>query len=93
MVKHSERICRQKPTNCLSVFDHFVGLAHKGLRFVTTDSQGRKIYFKYMDMFTKVIPFGNIWENTYLNSILSTSLHNKVGSTSPKYLVLFEDVI
>ena len=25
MVKHTETIRRQKPTNCLSVFDHFVG--------------------------------------------------------------------
>ena len=27
-------IRRQKPTNCLSVFDHFVGLALKGLTLV-----------------------------------------------------------
>ena len=31
MVKHIQIICRQKPTNCLSVFEHFVGLALKGL--------------------------------------------------------------
>ena len=31
MVKHTETIRRQKPTNCLSVFDHFVGLALKVL--------------------------------------------------------------
>ena len=33
MVKHTQKISRQKqgPTNCLSVFDHFVGLALKGL--------------------------------------------------------------
>ena len=31
MVKHTETIRRQKPTNCLSVFEHFVGLALKGL--------------------------------------------------------------
>ena len=27
MVKHTQTIRRQKPTNCLSVFGHFVGLA------------------------------------------------------------------
>ena len=27
MVKHTQTIRRQKPTKCLSVFDHFVGLA------------------------------------------------------------------
>ena len=32
MVKHTQVICRLMPTNCLSVFDHFVGLALKGLK-------------------------------------------------------------
>ena len=32
MVKHTQTIRRQKPTNCLSVLDHFVKLALKGLR-------------------------------------------------------------
>ena len=32
MVKHTQTICRQQPTNCLSVFDHFVNLALKGLK-------------------------------------------------------------
>ena len=32
MVKHTQTIRRKKPTNCLSVFDHFVGLVLKGLR-------------------------------------------------------------
>ena len=31
MVKHTQTIHRQQPTNCLSVFDHFVGVALKGL--------------------------------------------------------------
>ena len=31
MVKHTQTIRRLLPTNCLSVFDYFVGLAHKGL--------------------------------------------------------------
>ena len=30
-VKHPQTIRRQQPTNCLSVFEHFVGLALKGL--------------------------------------------------------------
>ena len=32
MAKHSQTIRQQQTTNCLSVFDHFVGLALKGLR-------------------------------------------------------------
>ena len=31
MVKHTQTIRRQKPTNSLSVFDHFVRLALKAL--------------------------------------------------------------
>ena len=29
---HSNNSSKKSPTNCLSVFDHFVGLALKGLR-------------------------------------------------------------
>ena len=36
MVKHNETIRRLLPTNCLSVLDHFVGLALKGLKINTT---------------------------------------------------------
>ena len=32
MVKHTQTINRQQPMICLSVFDHFVGLAFKGLK-------------------------------------------------------------
>ena len=32
IVKHTQAIRRQPPTNCLSVFEHFVELALKGLR-------------------------------------------------------------
>ena len=34
MVKYTQRIHRLLPRNCLSVFDHFVELALKGLRFL-----------------------------------------------------------
>ena len=33
MVKHTQTFRRQQSTNCLSVFDHFMGLGLKGLRF------------------------------------------------------------
>ena len=32
MVKHTQTICRLLRTNCLSVFDHFVGMTVKGLK-------------------------------------------------------------
>ena len=31
MVKHTQKIRRQQPTNCLTVSDHFVKVALKGL--------------------------------------------------------------
>ena len=40
MVKHTQTIRRQQPKNCLSVFDHFVGLVLKGLRLVTAQGKG-----------------------------------------------------
>ena len=38
MVKHNQTIRRQKPMNCLSVFDHFVGLPLKGLMEIGTQN-------------------------------------------------------
>ena len=32
MVKHTQAIRRLSPTNCLSVFDHFMGLVLKALK-------------------------------------------------------------
>ena len=32
MAKHTQTICQQFATICLSVFDHFVGLVLKGLK-------------------------------------------------------------
>ena len=39
MVKSTQTFRRQKPENCLSVFEHFVGLARKGLKIcdITAD--------------------------------------------------------
>ena len=36
MVKHLQTIRQQNPTNCLSVYEHFVGLALKGLISAST---------------------------------------------------------
>ena len=35
MVKHTQTIHWQQPTNCLSMFNCFVGLALKGLRYLS----------------------------------------------------------
>ena len=46
MVKHTQTIRRFSPTNYLSVFDHFVGLAFKGLilHFTNIEEAGNAIY-------------------------------------------------
>ena len=42
MVKHTQTILWLLPTNCLSVFDHFVGLAIKWLNFEWTKKKNEK---------------------------------------------------
>ena len=46
MVKHTQTICRQKMTNSLRVFDHFVGLALKGLSCIRKHSSNL-IYYRF----------------------------------------------
>ena len=45
MVKHTHTIRRFLPTNCLSVFDHFVGLALKALTACTVKGYSRFFTF------------------------------------------------
>ena len=42
MVKHTQTICWLLPTDCLSVFDHFVGLAFKRLNVIIFVYNGLK---------------------------------------------------
>ena len=37
MVKQTQTIRPLLPTNCLNVFDHFLGLALKGLKFTSIE--------------------------------------------------------
>ena len=48
MVKHTQKIRWQQPTNCLSVFDHFEGLALKKLNtHLVTHINGSHFGFLY----------------------------------------------
>ena len=49
MVKHTKTTRRLLPTHCLSVFDHFVGLALKGIKSLQNQQKNRK----YCSQFTK----------------------------------------
>ena len=37
--KHTQTTCHLRPANCLSVFDHFVGLALKGLKITLVNKE------------------------------------------------------
>ena len=48
MVKHTQTIRRWKPTNCLSMPDHFTGLALKRFSSVQIYSSGGKLDNNYL---------------------------------------------
>ena len=50
MVKHTQTIRRQKPTNCLSLFDHYVGLTLKGL-IKGVDKTGKVLLWIFTDYY------------------------------------------
>ena len=76
MVKHAQTVRRLLPTNCLSVFEHFMGLALKGLTtyfLLDKCSFNPKFFFKSK----------NSLINIKLTAIL-TSLSCKSACTTPK---------
>ena len=46
MVKDTQTICRQQPTNCVSVFGNFVELGLKGLTVILLLLHSRLIYLQ-----------------------------------------------
>ena len=56
MVIHSQTILRQQSTNCLSVFDHFVGLTLKVL-FKLKQSKKISAYFNTFSCFIVFLIF------------------------------------
>ena len=85
MGQHTQTTSRQQPTNCLSVLDHFVGLALQGLKLSSAVSSalGRNYdpvqvtpnfkdffnYYKYI--FSLVYPFRLILQKLTLCYFLS----------------------
>ena len=74
MVKHTQTIRRQQPTNCLSVSDYFVGLPLKGLMhfasvlpFISVLSS----ILKYLLHLEHWHEGAELWVSTF-----NTSLHN-----------------
>ena len=51
MVKHTQPIRQQQPTNYLKVFDHFVGLALKELTFLHKKLMYRMLYIVILTIY------------------------------------------
>ena len=60
---NTQTIRRQQLTNCLSVFDHFVGLVLRGLGYISLNPQQNfKIFEKFIKIRNK---FLKTWTNTF----------------------------
>ena len=62
MVKHTQTIGRQKPTNGLSEFDHFVELALKRLREWVMSIAKRVFYENYWRIPLQKFIFSKVWD-------------------------------
>ena len=90
LVKHTQTIHRLLPTNCLNVFDHFVGLVIKGLirlpllkmtfsyRLLEEDKY-HKIYLQIYDTILTV----NKYEHDNLKKISQKSIIPSFKKTHP----------
>ena len=50
MAKHTQTFCQLLPTNCLSVFNHFMGLALEGL--IAAEAHSEIIQISKIDLFS-----------------------------------------
>ena len=60
MVKHTQTIRGLLMTNCLSVFDHFVGLALKGLKLLNANTENTTIS---LTIFNIIYTFASVISN------------------------------
>ena len=78
MVKHTETICQLLPTNFLSVFDHYEGLALKGLCLILKLVEGiENNYVGRVDSILQYDPVGR--KNINVNGSLQDSLLHKAA--------------
>ena len=63
MVKYSQKTRRQKPMNCLSMFDHFVGLALNFTTFLKNSLMDTT--FAFLN--------GNVLRNNFAIDLISVS--------------------
>ena len=86
MVKHTQTIRQLLPTNCLSMFDHFAGLALKGL-----NNFHRNIQFTYETEYNFKLAFSDVMrckdgENiviTVCQKVTNLDVHLNWNSSAP----------
>ena len=72
MVKHNRKIRWQQPTACLSVFDHLVGLALKGLRFLLVLFSIYFYFFGWVLQYFSILYFPTNWKPPECSSVVKT---------------------
>ena len=72
MVKHNRKIRWQQPTACLSVFDHLVGLALKGLRFLLVLFSIYFYFFGWVLQYFSILYFPTNWKPLEYSSVVKT---------------------
>ena len=72
MVKHNRKIRWQQPTACLSVFDHLVGLALKGLRFLLVLFSIYFYFFGWVLQYFSILYFPTNWKPPEYSSVVKT---------------------
>ena len=76
MVKHTQTIRRLLPTNCLSVFDHFVGLALKVLDDIISGESMALNVSSALTHFLLMFPFDPLQKHENLWSTKVITLQN-----------------
>ena len=72
MVKHNRKIRWQQPTDCLSVFDHLVGLALKELRFLLALFSIYLFFFGWVLQYSSILYFPTNWKPPEYSSVVKT---------------------
>ena len=79
MVKHTQRIRWKKPANCLSVFDHFVGLVVKVLNYL----------LMHLDFYSSTVNYQRKWflAHTYIYIFSVIQSITKLSKKQEKHFI------
>ena len=94
MVKHTQTICRLLPTNCLSVFEHFEGLALKRLKCVWPFCEVRTIFWPFWKIdLDSMCLFQMKTKNSRLMTWLCSRLIINTTGRHEHFFVSFEHIL